>query len=98
MARLNAAWNRAVAMSCIVRVILRMLRTALRRLTSTLRLAIVQCPPVSPIPLRSGRGLRVRLEVADDAADLLHQILRQVAGAVELLVDLRVLIADVIEE
>ena len=40
VAREWVAWNRAVAISCMVRVILRMLRTALRRLTSTLLLAI----------------------------------------------------------
>ena len=39
-ARFIAAWKRAVAMSCMVRVIFRMLRTDLRRLTIALRLAI----------------------------------------------------------
>ena len=40
-ARFQKAFNRAVAMSCIVRVILRMLRTAWRRLTISRRLAIL---------------------------------------------------------
>src|SRR5688572_12659883 len=40
VARLRARWNRDVAISSIVFVILRMFRTALRRFTRTRRLAI----------------------------------------------------------
>jgi len=40
VARLKAAWKRAVAINCMVRVILRMLMTALRRLMIALALAI----------------------------------------------------------
>ncbi len=58
-ARLNAAWNRAVAMSCIVRVILRMLRTALRRLTRTRRFAMVLRLARLDVSLRT-LGLEVR--------------------------------------
>src|ERR1041384_7309862 len=88
-ARLNAAWKRAVAMSCMVRVILRMLRTALRRLTRTRRLAICVVPfaPGGGLGRRLGRLCRpcvllheARLEIADDAADPVGERVRQLAG------------------
>src|SRR6187401_2395522 len=88
-ARLYAAWYRAVAISCIVRVILRMLRIDFRRLTRTRRLAMA-----------SG-GLLLRqpgvLEVGQHLEQLLGERFRQVARLAHFVEDLGELVAYVRE-